>query len=70
MSRIASETREIRTAQALAMSPVRRMLLALELGDDAAAMYAAAHHIDEREARRVLEKQRHGGRLSRCAQTD
>ena len=52
------------------MSPVRRMLLALELGDDAAAMYAAAHHIDEREARRVLEKQRHGGRLSRCAQTD
>jgi hypothetical protein len=70
MSRVGSETRDVRTGQALAMSPARRMLLALELGDDDVALYSAVHGVDKEEARRILQRQRQSGRRSRCAQTD
>lgn len=52
------------TARAVAERPAAdRIALALRLGDEDVALYRAAHHVSEADARRELARARTVGRL-------
>ena len=66
-SRVADEVREAQTREVLAMTPGERVELALRLGDEAVATFAAARGLTHDEARRALQREgQRGRRYSRC----
>jgi hypothetical protein len=68
VSSVAEALRRATIAANRAMSPAERLALALRLGDDDAALFAAAHGLSRAEAVRTLRRQRQNGRNpSRCA---
>lgn len=66
-SRVNEELRRELREEVLKLSPQERIDLALRLGREAVANYAAAHQVTHDEALRILRKGRHAGRrYSRC----
>lgn len=62
MSKVAQRLREEDLERMRAMTPAERLAEALELGEGAIEMYAAAHRIDRDSARRHLERSGQSGR--------
>jgi hypothetical protein len=71
MRSVADELRRNTHARVLALPMMARIELALQLGDEDAALYAAHAHLEAGEARRRLRAQRANGRaISRAARLD
>lgn len=62
MRSVADQLREEDARRVLALEPAARIALALKLGDDDAALVAAARGISPAAARRLLARQRQAGR--------
>jgi hypothetical protein len=62
VSRLAASLREEDRQRVRRMTPDARLHEALALGEEAVAVYAAAHGLDPLEARRTLERASQKGR--------
>lgn len=69
-SSVADRIRREEIAEQALLAPVERIVLALELGDEAIALYCATHGVSEAAAREAFAVERHRGRRPcRCNPT-
>jgi hypothetical protein len=67
-SSVSDRVRRAEQAELARLDAAGRVLLALELGDEAIALYCATHGVSEPAARRAFSEDRHRGRRpSRCS---
>ena len=67
-SQVADSLRQVRRCAELALSPLERLALAQQLGQEAVTAFARAHGVTADEARREFARRRQiGRRVSGCA---
>lgn len=63
MRSVADDLRRESARELARLSPAERIALALQLGDEDVALYRAAHHVGDAEARATLRRARAHGRI-------